>query len=140
MQFDTNNPIIQLCTQGMQLEGEGKPGEARQLFYRAWNEATSPFEQFTAAHYVARHQPTVEDKLRWDERCLQIALTIAEDDVKASYPSLYLNVGKCYEDLGNKAEALNNYTKAQEYSSFLTADGYGNMIRAGIEKGLLRVS
>jgi len=139
MQFDTNNPIIQLCAQGMQLEGEGKPDEARQFFYKAWNEATNPFEQFTAAHYVARHQPTIEDKLHWDEKCLQIALDMAEQGMKATYPSLYLNVGKCYEDLGNKTEALSNYTKAQEYASFLTDDGYSNTIKAGIERGLQRL-
>lgn len=139
MPFDTNNPIIQLCAQGMQLEGEGKPAEAKQLFYKAWYEATTPFEQFTAAHYVARHQPTIKDKLHWDEKCLQLALGMAEDGIKATYPSLYLNVGKCHEDLGNKAEALRHYARAQEYTAFLTNDGYGNMIRAGIEKGLQRV-
>jgi len=139
MQFDTNNPIIQLCTQGMQLEGEGKPDDAKAIFYQAWNEASTPFERFTAAHYVARHQPTIQDKLHWDEKCLQIALTMTDDNMKATYPSLYLNVGKCHEDLGNKAEALCNYTKAKEYASFLGDDGYSNMIKAGIEKGLQRV-
>ena len=139
MQFDTNNPVIQLCAQGMQLEGEGRPDEARQLFCKAWNEATTPFEQFTAAHYVARHQPTTQDKLHWDEKCLQIALSMQDDGMKTTYPSLYLNVGKCYEDLGNKAEAAKNYIQAQAYTSYLADDGYGNMIRAGIENGLQRV-
>lgn len=139
MQFDTNNPIIKLCAQGMQLEGEGKAGEAKQLFYQAWNDATTPFEQFTAAHYVARHQPTIKDKLHWDEKCLHLALGITDENISATYPSLYLNVGKCHEDLGNKAEALICYTKAQEFARFLLNDGYGNMIKAGIEQALHRL-
>lgn len=138
MQFDTNNPIIQLCAKGMQLEGEGKADEAKAIFYQAWNEASTPFEQFTAAHYVARHQPTTEDKLHWDEKCLQLALGMADDNMKATYPSLYLNVGKCHEDLGNKVGAFENYSQAKAYTPYLADDGYGNMIKAGIEKGLQR--
>jgi hypothetical protein len=56
MQFDPNNNIVKLCTQGMSLEGEGKKEEALKLFQQAWDEATHDFEKFTAAHYVARHQ------------------------------------------------------------------------------------
>ena len=62
MEVDPNNNVVKLCTQGMGLEGEGKPEEARELFIKAWNEATNDFEKFTAAHYVARHQKSVSDK------------------------------------------------------------------------------
>lgn len=31
-------------------------------------------KKFAAAHYVARHQNSVADKLKWDETALQIAL------------------------------------------------------------------
>ena len=138
MQFDTTNPVIQLCAQGMQLEGEGKPAEAAALFMQAWNEAITPTEKFTAAHYVARHQPTVSDKLHWDEVCLSAALTIEGEEIKATYPSLYLNIGKCFEDLGNIPEARKNYQLAQSFAGYLQNDGYGSMIKAGIEKGLQR--
>lgn len=138
MQFDTNNPIIQLCAQGMQLEGEGKPAEAAALFTQAWQQAATPFEKFTAAHYVARHQPTVADKLHWDETCLANALLIESDGIKATYPSLYLNIGKCHEDLNDIPEARKSYHLAQSFTGFLGDDGYSSMIKAGIEKGLQR--
>lgn len=138
MQFDTNNPIIQLCAQGMQFEGEGKPAEAAALFIQAWNKASTPMEKFTAAHYVARHQPTVSDKLHWDEVCLAHALQIEGDEIKATYPSLYLNIGKCHEDLGNTLEAHKNYQLAQLFTNHLQNDGYGTMIKAGIKNGLRR--
>lgn len=139
MTFDAENPVIQLCAAGMQKEGEGKPLEAKQLFYEAWEKAASPVEQFTAAHYVARRQSTVEEKLTWDEKCLAIALTIEEESMKANYPSLYLNVAKGFEDTGNLEDARKNYTLALSYTTYLPDDGYGNMIKAGINKGLQRV-
>ena len=74
----------------MNLEGEGKPEEAYKMFQQAWNEATDDFEKFTSAHYVARHQKSVADKLRWDEIALSLALKIEDENMKANYPSLIL--------------------------------------------------
>ncbi len=100
MHFDPNNNIVKLCAEGMDLEGEGKK-EAKMLFQQAWNEAANDVEKFTAAHYVARHQPTVEDKLKWDETALQLAVKIDDQNMKGTYPSLYINIAKCYEDMNN---------------------------------------
>src|SRR5664279_985496 len=101
MEFSPNNNIVKLCLQGMGMEEKGKPEEASTLFLQAWNEATNDFEKFIAAHYVARHQKNVSDKLKWLETCLQFALKIKDDTVKSAFPFLYLNIAKCYEDLGN---------------------------------------
>src|SRR5215210_6208523 len=105
MEFNPSNTIIKLCVQGMDMEGEGKPEEASRLFLQAWNEATNDFEKFTAAHYVARHQKTVSDKLKWLETALRFALKINNDTVKSAFPSLYLNLAKCYEDLNDSDKA-----------------------------------
>ncbi|MEQ9099880.1 MAG: hypothetical protein RIF36_17600 [Imperialibacter sp.] len=35
MTIDPNNPIVQLCAEGMNLEGEGKRAEAAETFVRA---------------------------------------------------------------------------------------------------------
>jgi hypothetical protein len=59
MTFNPNNPIIQLCIQGIDREEKGVPEEARRLFLQAWHEATNDFEKFMAAHFVARHQGNV---------------------------------------------------------------------------------
>lgn len=140
MQFDPENKVVQLCAQGMGLEGEGKPEEAAKLFYQAWDAAANDLEKFTAAHYVARHQNSVADKLRWDETALSFALKLQDDSAKGTYPSLYLNVAKCYEDLGDFENALKNYESADSFAAFLPDDGYGKMIRSGIESGIQRVS
>lgn len=139
MLFDPENPVNKLCVNGMLLEGEGKPAEALALFIQAWNIASNNIEKFTAAHFVARHQNSVADKLKWDEIALSLALAIDDDSAKASYPSLYLNIAKCHEDLKDFVKARETYLLALDATVSLSDDGYSNMIRAGINNGLERV-
>jgi tetratricopeptide (TPR) repeat protein len=112
MEFNPSNNVIKLCIQGMDLEGQGKPEEAGRIFLQAWNEATNDFEKFTSAYYVARHQKNISDKLEWLETALQFALKINNDAVKGAFPSLYLNIAKCYEDLKDPNKAKKNYELA----------------------------
>jgi rifampin ADP-ribosylating transferase len=140
MEFDSNNNVVKLCAQGMDLEGKGKLEEASKLFLQAWDEATNDFEKFTAAHYVARHQKTVVDKLNWDETALHLALKINDDKMKGSYPSLYLNIAKCYEDLKDVDNAKKNYQLALSFTNLLPDNGYGKMIKGGILNGIERVT
>ena len=109
MEFNPNNNVVKLCVQGMDMEGKGNPEEASILFLQAWNEATTDLENFLAAYYVARHQKNVSDKLKWLETALQFALKINDDTVKGAFPSLYLNIAKCYEDLRDLDNAKKNY-------------------------------
>ncbi len=139
MQFDPENKIVQLCAQGMTLEGEGKPDMAAQAFRRAWYEASNNLEKAIAAHYVARHQQGVTDKLKWDEQALFHALQTKDESVKEFFPSLYLNIGKCYEDLHDHNSAAVNYRLALSFADSLPDDGYGQMIRSGIRAGLQRL-
>jgi hypothetical protein len=108
MEFNPNNAVIQLCIQGMGMEEKGKAGEAGQLFLQAWNEATDDFEKFIAAYYVARHQENISDTLKWYETALQHALKIDDEAVKEAYASLYSNIAKCYEELGDTGNAKKN--------------------------------
>lgn len=112
MEFDPNNSVIQLCAQGMDLEAKGQPEEANRLFVQAWNEATNDLEKFTAAHFVARHQKDVRTKLKWLETALEFALKINNLTVKTALPSLYSNIAKCYEDLGDRDTAKKNRESA----------------------------
>lgn len=139
MQFDPNNHIIKLCAEGMSLEGEGKKEAALQLFEQAWAEASNDFEKFTAAHYVARHQKSIAEKLDWDLLALHHALKINDEGMKSTYPSLYLNIGKGYEDLHDFESARANYALALSFTTFLPEDGYGQLIKGGILNGIERV-
>jgi len=117
MEFNPNNNVIKLCVQGMDMEAKGKPEEASRLFLQAWNEAINDFEKFTAAYYVARHQINDSDKLKWLETALQFALKINNDTVKSAYPSLYLNISKCYENLKDFDNAKKNYELAISFTN-----------------------
>jgi hypothetical protein len=109
MEFNPNNPVVKLCLQGMSREEQGKPGEASKLFLQAWDDASNDSEKFIAAHYVARHQNNVEDKLKWLETVLQFGLKVNDDSVKSAFPSLYVNIAKSYDELGDAANAKKNH-------------------------------
>lgn len=139
MVFDKNNQVIKQCNNGMEFEMVNKNTEALKCFMAAWNISETNVEKFTAAHYVARQQRSVEGKLQWDKRALEYALKIENADIKGTLPSLYLNIAKCYEDLKNLENAAKNYQLAQSNIHHLPANGYGRMIRFGIENGLKRL-
>jgi len=108
MEFNPNNYVVKLCIQGMDMEDKGKPEEASRLFLQAWNEATNDFEKYTAAFYVARHQKSAEDKLNWLKKALGLALSINNDSVNGALSSLYTNIAKCYEEMGDEDNAKKN--------------------------------
>jgi hypothetical protein len=112
MQFDPNNPIVKLCLQGIHGEDTGKAEDAKALFLRAWQEATNEFEKFMGAFYLARHQNTVRDKIKWLETTLKFALKINDETVKAAFPSLYKTLAECYDDLGEHEVAKLNHELA----------------------------
>ena len=116
MEFDPRNHVIRLCVQGMEMEEKGKPEEAGKLFLQAWNEATNDFEKFTAAYFVARHQKSVPDKLKWLETSLQFALKINGVTVKAAFPALYENIATCYEELSDLDNAKKNHELANSFT------------------------
>lgn len=117
MEFDPNNGVIQLCIQGMDLEAKDQTEPAHRMFLKAWGEATNDFEKFIAAHFVARHQKNIGDKLQWLETALQFALKINDNSVNGALPSLYSRIADCYKDLGD----LNNANKHQDLATSLSA-------------------
>ena len=136
MAFDPGNHIIQLCIQGMEMEGKGKPEEASKLFLQAWNEATNEFEKFTAAYFVAQHQTNAQDKLKWLETSLQFALEINDATVKAAFPYLYENIAACYEDLGNLDNAKKNHALANSFTDNPSDEGpFFHGTRADLQVG-----
>jgi hypothetical protein len=120
----------------MELEGRGRLDEALRVFLNAWNESADDFERCIAAHYVARHQNSV-DTLLWNQRSLDHANAVADERVCGFYPSLYLNMGKAHEDLGNREESKRFYEMAAIAQDSLPEGRYGDVVREAIGKALL---
>jgi hypothetical protein len=117
MEFNPNNNVIKLCIQGMEMEANGKVEEAKTIFLQAWNESTNDFEKFTAAFYVARHQPNLADKLKWLETALAFGLKINDVSVSGAFPSLYQNIAICYKELSDHENAEKNFRLASSFAT-----------------------
>ncbi|MBS3913363.1 MAG: NAD(+)--rifampin ADP-ribosyltransferase [Bacteroidetes bacterium] len=116
MEFDPNNPIVKLCIQGMALEDKNMPENAAAIFYQAWKEATKDFEKYLSAHFIARHQHNIPDKIKWLEIMLDFALKINNHAVNGALPNLYLNISKCYEELHDFDHAKLNLDLGKKYA------------------------
>ena len=136
--MDPDNPIVRLCVQGMEYESSDRVSEASRLFMSAWMQSTDDFERCIAAHYVARHQ-NPEEALIWNQKSLDCARTVGDERVSGFFPSLYLNMGKAYENLGNRDDARRFYVMALEVLSALSDDQYGRMTRTAVERALERI-
>ena len=97
------------------------------------------YEACIVSHYIARLQETTEEKLHWNQESLKYADAVNDERVKTFYPSLFLNVGKAYEDVGNKQEARKYYQLAADSLHTLPDGRYGDIVRDGIAAGLRRV-
>jgi hypothetical protein len=110
--MDANNPVVKLCVEGSRAEFEGRPQDARDLYGQAWSLAADDFETCIAAHYVARFQDSPQQILAWNLESLRRAEAVDDERVEAFYPSLYVNLGRSYEILGEVDEAQRFYDLA----------------------------
>jgi tetratricopeptide (TPR) repeat protein len=138
--MDPENPIVKCCVQGMDCESKGDFETASRLFLAAWEQSTDDFERCIAAHYVARHQKSPEEALIWNQRSLDHALAVKGETVCGFFPSLYLNLGKAFEDLARWDEARQFYDMAVDSLSSLPENIYSRNVRDGVERALERIT
>lgn len=112
--MELNNPIVKLCITGTQAEFAGRLDDACKLYRQAWDESTDDYEACIAAHYVARCYQSPEEMLHWNQEALKRAEAVSDDNIREFYPSLYLNIGRSYEILGNQAQAERYYSMAAD--------------------------
>jgi tetratricopeptide (TPR) repeat protein len=141
--MDADNPVVKLCTEGMQAESEGRLAEAHDIFRQAWALRQDDFDACVAAHFLARHRPTPEEALHWNQVALAHAAAAANipgAQVHGFFPSLYLNMGWSYEQIGDWAEAERYYARAAAQLDVLPAGSYGDVVRRGVAAGQKRVA
>lgn len=140
MGIDPNNPVVRFCAEGVQAEMAGRREDAAALYQRAWDSRTDDFEACIAAHYLARLQSDPASALHWNQLSLQHAEAVADERVSGFYPSLYLNLGKAHEDLGDREKAREFYQHAARQLDALPEGKYAEIVKRGIAEALARVS
>jgi hypothetical protein len=138
MLFDLDNPAMQWCAAGVQVDGE--PAQALPLFEQAWAACRDDFDASIAAHFVARHQAAPHDTLMWNERALQYADAVIDHRAAPLVPSLCLNLGESYRLAAQfdeaEALALRGLLALEQLPS---NDGYAQFVRMGLDRLLQRL-
>jgi hypothetical protein len=130
--IDPENPVVALCAAGMQVEGA--PDEARRLFEQAWDARRNDYDASIAAHFLARHQPTPADTLRWNLLAVRHAEAVGDERVAEFMASLYLNLGDSYAALGLLTDAAAAAERATMHLAALPAGGYRDFVASGVNR------
>lgn len=112
--METENPVIQLCVAGTQAEFQHRFDEAKAFYEQAWRIQTNAYEACIAAHYMARFRENPKLEFEWNLKALELAQSNSDGRVNPFLPSLYLNLGKSYEKLGDLDSAQMYYDKASQ--------------------------
>ncbi|WP_199435544.1 hypothetical protein [Qaidamihabitans albus] len=134
--MDPDNTVVGLCTQGMRAEADGRDDDARALFEQAWHATADDYEACVAAHYLARHQPTPEETLHWNQVCLDRAERVGDERVAGFYSSLHANLARANRELGRTAAARRHFELAAGHLGAVPAGQYRDWMRYGIAQGL----
>lgn len=114
---------------------------ARESLRALWVRAESPAQQCVLAHFLADVQDDVADEIRWDEAALAAHASVTDADLApigvasaaGFLPSLHLNLGDGYLRQGRVSDARRALALAHDAVDQLVADGYGAMIRRGLD-------
>ncbi|CAM5283259.1 hypothetical protein ATER59S_00430 [Aquamicrobium terrae] len=99
-------------------------------------------QRCTIAHFLADTEVDAAAELTWDLLALKCATGFDDDQDRdtidpalASFlPSLHLNVGDAYRRLGERDRALKHVDKGLNWITRLHHDGYGSLVRMGLER------
>jgi len=145
-----SDPFLDRISEALDLFNAGRRGEAREAFAAIWSEIEmdgDAFHQCVLSHYMADAQDEPAEELMWDRRALAAADRIVKDrpdtsglSVLSLYPSLHLNLADVLHRTGDIAGARRHLQLARQASDALADDGYGQMIRGGIERLAARLA
>ena len=122
----------------------GDRNEGREALEACWAQ-TEPGDhayRCVLAHYLADVQDALDDEVAWDRTALDEYPGLDRDalaavgipDAAGLAPSLHLNLGDGYRRQGRFAEAADQLQMGQAAVGLLPDDGYGRMIREGLDR------
>jgi hypothetical protein len=130
--IDSSNPVVALCAAGMAIEGNTL--EALGLIEQAWAARRDDYDACIAAHFLARHQPTIDATLHWNLVAVRHAEAVSDGRALEFMASLYLNLGDSRMKAGDHAMALDAAQQARASLVAVPAGGYRDFIEYGINR------
>ena len=138
-----------LILEAIGLAQTGDRTTGRQALLACW-EQTDPTEhafRCVLAHYLADVEDSVDDEVAWDTTALAEYAHLRGDDLAAVgipdaaglAPSLHLNLGDGFLRQGRTAEAAEQLHAGLGAVAALGDDGYGQMIRDGLDRLASRI-
>src|SRR4051812_5400121 len=140
------DPTLTRVARAAELGQRGRRAEARELFAEVWAELGTdgdPLHRVAVAHAMADVQDDPHEELAWDLRALEVVEGVTDEraaaagvtgPVAAFYPSLHLNLGEDYRKVGDVGAARRHLALGRDAAGTLPADGYGAMIRGGLDR------
>ncbi len=144
--MDQPDEFMRRIGEGIGLSQRGERDAARALFLRIWDELGDEgdaLHRCALAHHLADVQDDPREELAWDLRALTAADSVTEErarqagvagSVRGFYPSLHLNLGDVYRRLGDRKRAREHLERGRAAAGVLDDDGYGKMIKGGLER------
>jgi hypothetical protein len=133
--------------------GQAQTGDrtsGRQALLASWEqtEAAQHAYRCVLAHYLADVEDSVDDEVAWDTTALAEYAFLGGDDLAGVgipdaaglAPSLHLNLGDGYLRQNRTAEAAEQLRAGRGAVAALGDDGYGRMIRDGLDRLASRIA
>jgi hypothetical protein len=136
--IDGDSVVARLCVAGMAIDGDAVASGA--LFRQAWDARRDDYEASIAAHFLARHQPSLNDCLYWNRVAAAHAEAATDERAKPLLGSLYLNLADSYLALGHLAQATMVAEQGVAALRFLPADGYRDFVSRGLQRVRARIA
>jgi hypothetical protein len=130
--------VARLCAAGMAVDGDATAAAA--LFRQAWNSRRDRYEASVAAHFLARHQPTLLESLYWNQIAAESAEAVRDNRAKPLLASLYLNLGDSYLAVGRTADATAAADRGGAALHYLPPGGYRDFVCHGLQRLLARIA
>lgn len=135
--IDGDSEVARLCAAGMAVDGDAAAAGA--LFRQAWDARRDDYEASIAAHFLARHQASLDDSFYWNRVAVEHAEAVPGDRAKPLLASLYLNLADSYLALGHVAEATAVAELGVAAIQFLPHDGYRDFVAHGLQRLRARI-
>ena len=127
---------------GLSLGGDKQRG--RDALSDCWQATTDAdhAQRCVIAHYLADLQSSLDEEVAWDEAALSEHARVVDEDLlpvgiasaAGLAPSLHLNLGDGYLRQGRVEAAREQLAAGMKARSTLPTDGYGALIRSGLER------